>query len=178
MSNKLTQLEIEKGIQKYMRVSEEGFPNGFYSSEIHANIPEDAVKITYDQWQEFLNNHGRRKWVNGEVVNYIPPPKPFSPETTIAKINSITYNIIIDKVPEWKQRNMLARSLFIENLQRKGESTPVLDEQALIIQNIWNDVELIRAKSNELCVEYVERNKTITKEDVEIITAQLKAADN
>ncbi|QTG13053.1 DUF4376 domain-containing protein [Agrobacterium tumefaciens] len=49
-----------------------GLPLGFYDSEFHGeNIPEDAVEISDAQWQDFLENMGRRKWANGEVIEYV-----------------------------------------------------------------------------------------------------------
>lgn len=39
-------------------------------------IPVDAIEITDEQWQEFIENPGRRQWHNGAVVVYTPPPVP------------------------------------------------------------------------------------------------------
>jgi|UPI0004B6F11D hypothetical protein len=51
-----------------------GFPVAFYSEEIHGeNIPADAVAITDEQWNEFVRNHGRRRWVDGQIEPYEPP---------------------------------------------------------------------------------------------------------
>ena len=53
---------------------ENGFPTAFYSSDIHGdNIPEAAIEITDEQWLEFIENPGARKWSNGQVVEYTPP---------------------------------------------------------------------------------------------------------
>ena len=35
-------------------------------------IPTDAVEISDEQWIEFLNNPGRRKWVDGHVEEFVP----------------------------------------------------------------------------------------------------------
>lgn len=37
-------------------------------------IPAEAIEISDIQWQEFLSNQGLRKWQNGQVVDYTPPP--------------------------------------------------------------------------------------------------------
>jgi len=37
-------------------------------------IPAGAIEITDVQWQEFLANPGLRKWQNGQLVEYTPPP--------------------------------------------------------------------------------------------------------
>ena len=54
---------------------EDGFPVSFFPDIIdYKNIPDGAVDITEAQWMDFINNSGRRRWVNGKVVNYTPPP--------------------------------------------------------------------------------------------------------
>ena len=54
-----------------------GFPTAFYSDDIHGdNIPAAAIEITEDQWLDFIENQGARKWKNGEVVEYTPPSPP------------------------------------------------------------------------------------------------------
>lgn len=64
--------------------SNEGFPRGFYSDEIHGeNIPDGAIEITHEQWKEFIDNVGFRIWDNGHVLIYQPPtpePVPTFPE--------------------------------------------------------------------------------------------------
>lgn len=62
---------------KFGAFDAEGFPLAFYSDDIHTDIPAEAVQITDEQWSEFINNQGLRRWVNGEVVVYDPPaPEP------------------------------------------------------------------------------------------------------
>jgi cellulose synthase/poly-beta-1,6-N-acetylglucosamine synthase-like glycosyltransferase len=48
---------------------------GFYTSDIHDNIPTPNIEITYDQWQECLNNQGRRKIdvITKQIVACEPP---------------------------------------------------------------------------------------------------------
>nr|WP_313372490.1 hypothetical protein [Brucella intermedia] len=51
-----------------------GFPTAFYCEEIHGeNIPVGVIEITDDQWLEFVDNPGQRRWENGQVVEYTPP---------------------------------------------------------------------------------------------------------
>lgn len=57
---------------KFATLNNIGQPTGFYSPEFHSVIPEDAIEITDDQWQEFLNNQGTRILKNGKVVKYTP----------------------------------------------------------------------------------------------------------
>ena len=54
-----------------------GFPTAFYDTNAYDDpsfIPPETIEITRAQWLDFINNSGRRKWVNGEVVTYTPPP--------------------------------------------------------------------------------------------------------
>lgn len=70
-------------MQKFAQFNDDGFPAAFFSREIHGEgIPSDAVEITESDWQEFIANTGRRKWVNGGVVVYAPPIDP-EPEPVI-----------------------------------------------------------------------------------------------
>ena len=62
---------------KYAIFDEQGFPKAFYDKAIHGDkIPEEAIEITDEQWLEFINNQGRRRWdfEKKEVVEYVPPP--------------------------------------------------------------------------------------------------------
>jgi len=54
---------------KYAVFDERGIPKAFYDADIHQNIPSDAVKITDEQWLEFINNQGRRAYVNGQIID-------------------------------------------------------------------------------------------------------------
>lgn len=63
-----------------------GLPLGFWDESAYASpaegvdrnsiIPHDAVEITAEQWREFLDNQGARRWQNGQVVVYTPIPAP------------------------------------------------------------------------------------------------------
>ena len=65
----------------------QGLPVGFYDSEVHAEdvIPADAVPITKDHWQEFIDNQGRRRWDGTKPVNYDPPARPVTGEDVNAE---------------------------------------------------------------------------------------------
>ena len=74
---------------KFAILDSEGFPTAFYAKEIHGDaIPSEAIEISDEQWQEFINNSGRRKWLNGQVVEYTPPPIEH-PEPVIV-VSSVT----------------------------------------------------------------------------------------
>jgi len=51
----------------YAKFDENGFPVGFYPEDVYKEQPEGAIEITENQWREFLENQGRRKW-NGDTV--------------------------------------------------------------------------------------------------------------
>ncbi len=46
-----------------------------YGNVGHAgeDIPSDALPITDEQWSDLVINHGRRKFISGQVVEYDPP---------------------------------------------------------------------------------------------------------
>lgn len=39
-------------------------------------VPASAVELTQEQWLDFLENNGRRRWVGGAIVAYEPSPPP------------------------------------------------------------------------------------------------------
>jgi len=94
-------------------------------------------------------------------------------------VNSIKYIcslVIISIAPEWTQRNMLAEALLIENLQRRGLSTPEHDARALEIVSVWGRISAVRTRSNELEAEYIAAGHELSAEDCETIKAALVAA--
>jgi hypothetical protein len=57
-----------------------GLPTAFYDDDIHGDtLPSGAVAISDEQWREFLEHQGRRRWQDGHVVAYEPPPPPPPP---------------------------------------------------------------------------------------------------
>lgn len=70
---------------KYAVFDAEGLPTAFYAPEFNYELPTGAVEITDEQWQEFLDNPGHRKFVEGAVVPYVPPaPEPPFPSVVSA----------------------------------------------------------------------------------------------
>ena len=60
----------------YAHYDQNGQILGFYTSDIHGdNIPTPNIEITYEQWQECLNNQGRRKVdvITKQIVTCEPP---------------------------------------------------------------------------------------------------------
>ena len=62
--------------QKYAVFNEQGFPIAFYNDEIHTNIPAEAIAISEQDWLEFIDNQGQRKWnfQTNQIEVYTPPP--------------------------------------------------------------------------------------------------------
>jgi len=93
-------------------------------------------------------------------------------------IKSIAGQVILAMVPEYKQRNMLAAALRIENKQRLGTSTAEDDATAEAIIAIWGGIEAIRAKSDDLEATYIALGKDLTPSDLDSIKAELESAGN
>lgn len=54
--------------------NDSGFPTGFYPSNHWPDgYPEAAVEITVAQYDELVSNQGQRRFIDGEVVEYLPP---------------------------------------------------------------------------------------------------------
>ena len=61
---------------RHVTIDQNGFPTGFYWSEIHGdNIPPDAIPITDEEWLECLAYPGLRQWVDG-TLSVCNPPAP------------------------------------------------------------------------------------------------------
>ena len=59
----------------YVTFDKNGFVKGFYAKDINGdNIPAEAIEITDEQWQEFINNQGFRRWdfATNTIVEFNP----------------------------------------------------------------------------------------------------------
>lgn len=65
----------------------------------------------------------------------------------IPGIKAAAGTVIVERYPEWKQRNMIARMVELNT-----KSTPTVDEEAEIaaIQAVWDWVKSVRAESDRL----------------------------
>jgi len=71
-------------MSKFAMFDESGFPTAFYWQDNHTpEVPVGAIEITDEQWLEFIDNTGFRKWENGRVVEYEPPTPEPQPVVTI-----------------------------------------------------------------------------------------------
>ena len=59
-------------MQIYALFDDNGLPKGFFTPVIHADIPAGAVRISVEDWHEFITNMDRRRWDGEKVVEYVP----------------------------------------------------------------------------------------------------------
>lgn len=80
----------------FAKFDDEHFPIGFWDTDAYAPpgededrnpiIPSDAVEITRQQYVALYDNQGKRKFVDGHVVSYAPPPpEPVVPEVVSSR---------------------------------------------------------------------------------------------
>lgn len=75
---------------RYATIDSAGLPTGFYSDDVHVNIPADAVIISDDDWRAHISGDLRR-W-NGSVWEpYVPPPPPLADIKAQAKREVIQF---------------------------------------------------------------------------------------
>jgi len=119
---------------KYAIFDEKGLPKGFYSPDIHSNIPENAVEITDEQWREFINNQGKRAWdfKTKQVIDitdkvWDDENKQWRDKTEqeiiaekknilLNQLNSNTTSYILQHYPDIKQKSDLADKEFYTTL--------------------------------------------------------------
>jgi len=59
-------------ISYYARFTPDGFPDAFFPSDIWSAPPDGTIEIAQDQWREFIDNPGLRRWDGTNVVMYAP----------------------------------------------------------------------------------------------------------
>ncbi len=99
-------------------------------------IPSEAVEITTEQWNDFLDNQGSRRWDNGEVVEYTPPapePEPvvtILPAVTLWERTSKTEAVAIEAAMETQDAR--SRNIFraAQTFRSDHELWPLLEQMA------------------------------------------------
>lgn len=83
-------------MQFYGLFDGQGLPKAFYADDIWpvSKIPSNAVQISESVWREFIGNQGRRKWVNGKIVQYTgtSAPETFVTSVTAAQAKIALYH--------------------------------------------------------------------------------------
>ncbi len=157
---------------RYATYDEDGLPTGFYAEGI-GDIPETAIVITDEDWNEFLDNQGRRKWNGSEVVEYAPP---FDPEACTSQIKFLTKQVILNIASIEDQLNLTARAMEI--LELKTEDTASASDLAELVEikAMQAKKKAILVKSQELQSQFVEAGEELTPEDIETIREELENA--
>lgn len=114
---------MAEDIIKYFAMFDtDGFPVGFYPSDIHEVPPAGAVEITEGQWLELINNQGLRRYVGGEIVAYEPPTPPPPPR-------------IVYKADIWRR----ATDAEAEAMDA------MLDSQPVRLRRMWTDATQLQS---------------------------------
>ncbi len=145
----------------------------FNESGLPVGMGDGGTDLTQSQWQEFLANPGKRRWNGSSVEEYTAP---FDEEVCAGIIKSIAGRVIITIAPEYKQRNMTARSVEIADAKAQGTATEADIAESEVIRAIWARIKGVRAKSNELEAQYIAAGNNLAAEDLETIRAALEAA--
>lgn len=91
-------------------------------------------------------------------------------------IKDAAMRVIISIAPDYKQRNMTARSVEIADAKAQGTATPEDLADAEMIAVVWSKIKAVRAKSNELEAQYISAGKDLSPEDILSIKAELENA--
>ena len=88
-----------------------GFATAYYDRDVHGNdIPTGVIEITDEQWLEYIDNQGRRKFADGQLVEFVPPPpQPIIPDRVSSRqffmmldiMDATTNPGIFDRVENW-----------------------------------------------------------------------------
>ena len=137
---------------KYAIFDKQGFPKAFYDSEIHTDIPKDAIEISDEQWFEFINNQGKRKWdfAKNDVVVYEPPPP--TPEELRDRIQKQLLNLEKQRVNEvcdqYGYIDLADVSIYAN--QGDSEANAILDWYSTYDDLIWNWIDQILPVTTDL----------------------------
>jgi len=135
---------------KYAIFNEQGFPKAFFSPDIHGErfiedengdlvpnpdckIPEEAIEITDEQWFEFINNQGRRRWnfEKKEVIEYIQPPSLDKlKQQKLRQLKQELQNFIYSHYDQGTQASFTA----LYQIAKEQNNTNALTQ----IQRVWN----------------------------------------
>jgi hypothetical protein len=112
----------------YALFDEEGRPKGFYPTDIHPTPPLGAVEISVDDWQEFLDYQGVRRWDGFKVVECpqqagLPIPPEMIPILENIKNETIEMNnAICGVIRAWSSLENAAAHLMGSIVNQGGGS--------------------------------------------------------
>ncbi len=130
---------------KYAIFDNQGFPKAFFDDEIHEQIPVNAIEITEEQWLEFINNQGQRKWdfAKNDVVVYEPPPP--TPEELKAQTQKQLLNLekqrVNDICTQYGYIDLADVNIYAN--QGDSEAKAILGWYSTYDDLIWNWIDQI-----------------------------------
>lgn len=178
---------------KYAIFDERGLPQGFYTPEIHGdNIPKEAIEITEEQWQEFINNQGRRAYINGQIIDITDKKWDDSKKkwVTIPEIDKVkeivpnlisqydTYNrqIIEKHYPLLKLQGFMQMSI---SLQMQLNNPDLTDDEKTAIQDKLDKINSVNDWIHNCTALYYKYevlfNQVTTLDELESLKQQIEA---
>ena len=120
---------------------------GFYTDEIHAEIPEPNIELTYEEWQQAIS--GSYRIIDGLLEEYTPP----EPELTL------------DEQIEMTQREYQAELLEIRDLYQAAEIagnvetvSELKNKYVLTVTLMKREIEYLRGEGEKLSMSLPETN--------------------
>ena len=111
---------------------------------------ETYIEITKEQQERYFQDPTTCRVQNGVLVdNYVDPNlEAMLEEGRVQSIKQEAERRILAIAPEWKQRNMLARSAELADKKGSGPLTPdeIAEENAM--RAVWAQIKEIRRKSD------------------------------
>ena len=120
----------------FAEIDKNGFPIAFYTTEIHDNIPSEAIEISEKDWSEHLSGK-TKQWDGEKWVDYKLPINEIldnERQRILLVLHSFLENKIVlpkekqrilkyNKAKEWQQQNFIparAPKVIIEEAKIKG----------------------------------------------------------
>lgn len=125
---------------------------GFYDITISSNIPNDAVEITYNEWQELLNGQSKGNTISADKDGrpvLIPQSNEQIKDNRTSQIKYQTEDKINAIFPQYKQLNAISRALELVLKKIEGTIISSFEENELYnIRDMWRQISNIREASN------------------------------
>jgi hypothetical protein len=119
--------------------------------ELPNKLTSPYVEITMDQKLAFQANSKTHGVIDGVFSSawFKPIDLAVTEAARIRNIKSKTNAAILIIMPEYKQRNYLAKSVELTRIELRGDTlTSEEYDQVAAIELLWSTVEAMRAKSN------------------------------
>lgn len=125
---------------KFAVFSDEGFPEAFYSPDLHGDkIPLEAIEITDGQWTELIDNTGRRKWVDGQIITVEPSTAP----PTITDYENAIQNLVDGTARDRQFRDGVTLASYIGSTIPKwaAEAQAFVEWRDTVWQYVYQQLE-------------------------------------